>query len=82
MELVPRDVLSLRAVLAELFRARAATAAYLVGALQLVLLSTSYTWLPTYLTRAYHYTDARAGAVSAAAILASALGPSAPPLRE
>ncbi|WP_433236754.1 MFS transporter [Streptosporangium sp. CA-135522] len=71
---VPVPPASLRAILAELFRARTAVPAYLAGALQLVVLSTLFAWLPSYLTRAYGYTDTRAGAVSAVAILASAVG--------
>lgn len=58
----------------ELLRARTAVAAYLGGAMQLVVLSTLYTWLPSFLTRSYGYTDAKAGAVAAVAIVASAAG--------
>ncbi|MFD4693252.1 MFS transporter [Streptomyces sp. NPDC058463] len=64
----------LRGIIAELFRTRTAVAAYLGGAMQLVVLSTLYAWLPSYLTRTYGYTDAKAGAVSAVAIIASAVG--------
>ncbi|MEU8619151.1 MFS transporter [Streptomyces sp. NPDC048623] len=63
-----------RGALAELFRSRTAVAAYLGGALQLVVLSTLYAWLPSYLTRTYAYTSAEAGAVSAVAVVASAAG--------
>ncbi|MBL1098432.1 MFS transporter [Streptomyces coffeae] len=64
----------LRAVTAELFRSRTAVATYLGGALQLVVLSTLFAWLPSYLAQAYGYTHTRAGAVAAVAIIASALG--------
>lgn len=64
----------LRAVTAALFRSRTAVASYLGGALQLVVLSTLLAWLPSYLTQEYGYTNARAGAVSAVAIIASAVG--------
>lgn len=63
-----------RGALAELFRSRTAVASYLGGALQLVVLSTLYAWLPSYLTRTHDYTSAKAGAVSAAAVVASAVG--------
>ncbi|MQY34045.1 putative L-galactonate transporter [Streptomyces sp. RB17] len=70
----PAVPVGLRAVMAELFRARTAVPVYLASALQLAVLSTLFAWLPSYLTRAYGYTDTRAGAVSAVAILASAVG--------
>ncbi|MDL2078202.1 MFS transporter [Streptomyces sp. GXMU-J15] len=63
-----------RAVTTELFRSRTAVSAYFGGALQLVVLSTLYAWLPSYLTAEYDYSEARAGAVSAVAIIASAFG--------
>ncbi|MFJ7964087.1 MFS transporter [Streptomyces sp. NPDC096324] len=63
-----------RGAVAELFRSRTAVAAYLGGATQLVVLSTLYTWLPSYLTRTHGYTSARAGAVTAVAVIASAAG--------
>ncbi|MCX2180665.1 MFS transporter [Streptomyces sp. SKN60] len=63
-----------RGALAELFRSRTAVASYLGGAMQLVVLSTLYAWLPSYLTRTHDYTSAKAGAVSAAAVVASAVG--------
>ncbi|MFF1359589.1 MFS transporter [Streptomyces sp. NPDC058297] len=64
----------LRGILAELFRAPTAVAAYLGGALQLVVLSTLYTWLPSYLNRSYGYPVATAGAVAAVVIIAGAVG--------
>ncbi|MEV6329111.1 MFS transporter [Streptomyces sp. NPDC051909] len=63
-----------RGTLAGLFRSRTAVASYLGGALQLVVLSTLYAWLPSYLTRTHDYTSAKAGAVSAAAVVAGAVG--------
>ncbi|MEU0600893.1 MFS transporter [Streptomyces sp. NPDC006393] len=71
---VPAPPVGARAVMAELFRSRTAVPVYLASALQLAVLSTLFAWLPSYLTRAYDYSDARAGAVSAVAILASAVG--------
>lgn len=63
-----------RSAWAALFRSRTANAAYLGGALQLVVLSTLFTWLPSYLTRTYGYTVTHAGAVAAVVITASAVG--------
>jgi predicted MFS family arabinose efflux permease len=44
-----------RTTLAELFRARSAVAAYIGGAFQLMVVSTLYTWLPSYLNRTYGF---------------------------
>jgi MFS family permease len=70
----PAPAAGLRAVAAELFRARTAAPLYVASALQLAVLSALFAWLPSYLTRAYGYTDTRAGAVAGVAILASAVG--------
>ncbi|MEU6173573.1 MFS transporter [Streptantibioticus parmotrematis] len=63
-----------RAVLAELIRTRTAVAAYLGGAMQLVVVSTLYTWLPSYLNRSYGYQVAKSGAVAAVVIASGAAG--------
>jgi MFS family permease len=43
----------LRRILGELFHARSGVAAYAGGAVQLMVVSTIYTWLPSQLRRAY-----------------------------
>jgi len=44
------------------------------GALLLVVLSTLYTWLPTYLQRSYGMVPARAGVLGSVVVLAGAVG--------
>ena len=63
-----------RATAAALFRARSAVGAMLGGALLLVVVSTLYTWLPTYLERAYGLPPARAGILGSLVVLAGAVG--------
>jgi predicted MFS family arabinose efflux permease len=57
-----------------LLHARSALAAMLGGALLLVVFSTLYTWLPTYLERAYGMPPARAGVLASTVVLAGAAG--------
>ncbi|MGW2412465.1 MFS transporter [Streptomyces tubercidicus] len=64
----------LAATLRGLFRSRTAVWCYLGGALNLVVLSTLYTWLPSYLGRAYGLSSAQAGMKAALFILAGFLG--------
>jgi MFS transporter, Spinster family, sphingosine-1-phosphate transporter len=61
-------------VLRELFRARSGWAGYTGGAVQLVVLSTLYTWLPSQLHRAYGMPVDRAAAATALVILAGFAG--------
>jgi len=65
---------SLRAVAAELFRARSGVAAYLAGALQLMTVSTVYAWLPSYLNRAYGLSGEGAGLEAAIVIAVGSIG--------
>lgn len=62
------------AVLAELFRARSAIAAYAGGALQLFVVSTIYTWLPSFLNREYGLPPEQAAMRAAAVLLAGSAG--------
>ncbi|MEV6564701.1 MFS transporter [Streptomyces kronopolitis] len=62
------------ATLRELFRPRTAVWCYLGGALNLVVLSTLYTWLPSYLSRTYGLSSAQAGAKASLFILAGFVG--------
>jgi MFS family permease len=64
----------LRTALAELFRARSGVAAIAGGALQLMVVSTLYTWLPSYLNRSYGLAVDRASTLAAAVILAGMIG--------
>ncbi|GAA2593216.1 MFS transporter [Streptomyces tubercidicus] len=64
----------LAATVRGLFRSRTAVWCYLSGALNLVVLSTLYTWLPSYLGRAYGLSSAQAGMKAALFILAGFLG--------
>ncbi|HET6743625.1 MAG TPA: MFS transporter, partial [Kribbella sp.] len=61
-------------VLRELFRARSGSAGYVGGAVQLVVVSTVYTWLPSQLHRAYGLPVDRAAAVTGLVILAGFAG--------
>ncbi|MFE3881503.1 MFS transporter [Streptomyces lydicus] len=65
---------ALAATVRELFRSRTAVWCYLGGALNLVVLSTFYTWLPSYLGRAYGLSSAQAGMRAALFILAGFVG--------
>ena len=65
---------SARGVLRELFRARSGSAGYTGGAVQLVVVSTIYTWLPSQLNRAYGLPVDRAAAATALVILAGFAG--------
>jgi MFS family permease len=64
----------LRTTLGRLFRARSGVAAIAGGALQLMVVSTLYTWLPSYLNRSYHLAVDRASTLAAAVILAGMVG--------
>jgi MFS transporter, Spinster family, sphingosine-1-phosphate transporter len=64
----------LRTTLAELFRARSGVAAIAGGALQLMVVSTLYTWLPSYLNRSSHLAAHQASNLAAAVILAGMIG--------
>ncbi len=64
----------LRTTLAELFRARSGVAAIAGGALQLMVVSTLYTWMPSYLNRSYGLAVGRATNLAAAVILAGMIG--------
>ena len=63
-----------RAAVRALTRAPSAIGAMVGGALLLVVLSTLYTWLPTYLQRAYGMAPVRAGVLGSAVVLAGAVG--------
>jgi MFS family permease len=64
----------LRTTLAKFFRARSGVAAIAGGALQLMVVSTLYTWLPSYLNRSYHLSVDRATNLAATVILAGMIG--------
>jgi MFS family permease len=64
----------LRTTLGRLFRARSGVAAIAGGALQLMVVSTLYTWLPSYLNRSYHLAVDRASTLAAVVILAGMIG--------
>ncbi|MCL6300797.1 MFS transporter [Streptomyces kronopolitis] len=64
----------LAAMVRELFRSRTAVWCYLGGAFNLVVLSTLYTWLPSYLGRAYGLPSVQAGMAAALFILAGFVG--------
>jgi MFS family permease len=65
---------ALRVTMRELMRSRTAIWRYVGGALNVVVLYTVYTWLPSYLTRAYGLSSTAAGAKAALVILASVAG--------
>ncbi|MDT7574648.1 MAG: transporter, Spinster family, sphingosine-phosphate transporter [Pseudonocardiales bacterium] len=64
----------LRTTLAQFFRARSGVAAIAGGALQLMVVSTLYTWLPSYLNRSYRLSVDRATNLAGAVILAGMIG--------
>jgi MFS family permease len=68
------DAGHLRTTLAELFRARSGVAAIAGGALQLMVVSTLYTWLPSYLNRSDGLAVDRATNLAATVILAGMIG--------
>lgn len=70
----PAAPLGLRATFGELFRSRTAAWCYLGGALNLIVLSALYSWLPGYLGRAYGLSTAESGAKAARVILAGIVG--------
>jgi MFS family permease len=70
----PTGARSARRVVRELFRARSGTAAYMGGAVQLMVVSTLYTWLPTQFRRAYGMPLDRAAGATALVILAGFIG--------
>ncbi|HEX3308678.1 MAG TPA: MFS transporter [Streptosporangiaceae bacterium] len=63
-----------RAAVRALTRAPSAIGAMVGGALLLVVLSTLYTWLPTFLQRAYGMAPVRAGVLGSVVVLAGAVG--------
>jgi MFS family permease len=63
-----------RAAVRALTRAPSAVGAMVGGALLLVVLSTLYTWLPTYLQRTYGMAPVRAGVLGSVVVLAGAVG--------
>ena len=67
-------VRSARCVVHELFRSRSGSAGYAGGDVQLVVVSTIYTWLPSQLHRAYGMPVDRAGVATALVILAGFAG--------
>jgi MFS transporter, Spinster family, sphingosine-1-phosphate transporter len=64
----------LRATLAELFRARSGLAAIIGGAFQLMVVSTLYTWLPSYLNRSHGLAVDRAASLTGLVIMAGMIG--------
>ena len=70
----PAGARSARHVLRELFRARSGIAGYTGGAVQLMVISTLYTWLPSQLRRAYGMPVDRAAGATALVILAGFAG--------
>jgi MFS transporter, Spinster family, sphingosine-1-phosphate transporter len=70
----PTGARSARRILCELFRARSGAAAYTGGAVQLMVLSTVYTWLPSQLRRAYGMPVDRAAGATALVIMVGFAG--------
>jgi predicted MFS family arabinose efflux permease len=70
----PTGARSAGGVLRELFRSRSGSTGYVGGAIQLVVVSTVYTWLPSQLHRAYGLPVDRAAAAAALVILAGFVG--------
>ena len=65
---------SLRVIFAEVFRPRTVLITCLGAGLQLVMVSTTYAWLPSYFNRYYGLAPDKAGLQAGVVVLASALG--------
>ena len=70
----PAGAMSWRAVAAALLRPRTALVTCLGAGLQLVMVSTTYAWLPSYFNRYYNLPPDRAGIKTGLVVLASGLG--------
>ena len=66
--------LAMRTVVAELLRPRTALMACIGSGLSLLVLSTTYAWLPTYLNRYYGVAPDRAGVMTGAVVLLGGIG--------
>jgi len=62
------------AVVKELFRPRSGVAAYIGGALQLLVVAAVYVWLPSHLNRAYGMPASTAGVWAGAVVLLGSVG--------
>lgn len=62
------------ALIKELFRPRSGVAAYIGGALQLLVVAAVYVWLPSYLNRAYGLPASTAGVWAAVVVLLGSVG--------
>lgn len=70
----PQASRKVRAIAAELFRARSGIAAYFAGALQLITASTILAWLPSFFNRVYGLPADRSGIWAAAIIICATVG--------
>jgi predicted MFS family arabinose efflux permease len=66
--------LSARTIVTELLRPRTALLACIGSGLSLLVLSTTYAWLPSYLNRYYGFAPDRAGLATGAVVLLGGLG--------
>ena len=66
--------LAMRAVVTELLRPRTALMTCIGSGLSLLVLSTTYAWLPTYLNRFYGVAPDRAGLMTGAVVLLGGIG--------
>jgi predicted MFS family arabinose efflux permease len=66
--------LAMRTVVAELLRPRTALMACIGSGLSLLVLSTTYAWLPTYLNRFYGVAPDRAGLMTGVVVLLGGIG--------
>ena len=62
------------AVVEELFQSRSGVAAYIGGALQLLVVAAVYVWLPSYLNRVYGLPPSTAGVWAAVVVLLGSVG--------
>ncbi len=69
-----RERVSLRPLMSALFSARSLLCAYVGCALQLLVMGSLITWLPSYLSRYYGMATDRAGVTAAAFVLAGGAG--------
>lgn len=70
----PKAAIALRSVVAALLKPRTAIVTCIGAGLQLVMVSTTYAWLPSYFNRFYGLTPDRAGARTGIVVLVGGIG--------
>ena len=74
LDAADRPRMAMKAVVEALLKPRTLWLACAGGGLQLIMVSSTYAWLPTWLNRAYGFAPDRAGVAAAGVILAGGVG--------